>query len=80
MPSIMVNSVGVVTSVGGHPPEFFAQRIVARLIAISEEAPEPIRQQAVAFRDQMLAIVLAGVRQAVESDRVNRGGADAVHR
>ena len=68
-----VGQVTVVTSShGGHPVEFWAERIVARLISVSDTAPEPLRQQALAYRQQMLAIVLDGVRQAVESDRAYR--------
>lgn len=70
-----VGSVGVVTSShGGHPPEFFAERIVSRLIHIGDEAPEPIRMQAHAYRDQMLAVVLDGIKRAIESDRNYRKG------
>lgn len=65
-----VGSVMVATSShGGHPPEFFAERIVERLIRVSDTAPEPIRAQAMAYREQMLAIVLDGIRRAITSDR-----------
>lgn len=60
------------TDNGGHPPEFFAERVVARLIQVAESAPEPIRAQALAYREQMLAIVLGGIRAALESDRAYR--------
>lgn len=69
-------SAGVVTvrtsSNGGMPPEYFAERIVDRLMHVSALAPQPIRDQAVAYREQMLAIVLAGIRRAIESDRAYR--------
>jgi hypothetical protein len=73
---MIISSAGdveVVTShEGGHPPEFFAQRIVDRLIYIGDSAPAPIRDQAYAYRDQMLAVVLAGLKAAIESDRAYR--------
>jgi hypothetical protein len=70
---IKVGTVTVVTtSNGGHPPEFFALRIVDRLITIGENAPQPIRDQALAFREQMLAIVLDGLTRAIVSDRAYR--------
>ena len=68
-----VGNVMVATTVdGGHPPEFFAERIVARLMSVSETAPEPIKAQALAFRDQMHAIVLDGIKRAIASDRAYR--------
>lgn len=70
---ISVGSVTVVTtSGGGHPAEYFAERIVSRLIVVAENAPPPIRDQALAYREQMLAIVLEGVKRAIASDRAYR--------
>ena len=57
------------TSNGGHKPEFWAERVVAGLIAISENAPPEIRAQALAYREAMLQTVLAGMRRACLSDR-----------
>jgi hypothetical protein len=69
-------SVGTVTVVtsneGGHPPEFFAERIVAHLMYVAEDAPPPIRDQAIAYRDRMYQIVLDGLRRAIASDRAYR--------
>jgi len=68
-----VGNVEVHTSSdGGHPPEFWAERIVARLMTVAETAPQPIRDQALAFRDQMKEVVLTGLKQAIESDRAYR--------
>lgn len=68
-----VGSVSVATSSnGGMPPEYYAERIVARLIHVGDNAPEPIRAQAWAYREKMLAIVLAGLKQAIQSDRAYR--------
>jgi hypothetical protein len=65
-----VGSVTVVTTMdGGHPAEFFAQRIVERLIQIADTAPEPIRAQAMEYRERMYAVVLDGVKRAIASDR-----------
>ena len=57
------------TSNGGHPPEFWAERIVAGLISISDKAPPEIRNQAIAYREAMLQTVLAGIKRACLSDR-----------
>jgi hypothetical protein len=56
------------TSNGGHPPEFFAERICDRLISISETAPPELRQQALAYRQAMQIVVLDGIRRAILSD------------
>jgi hypothetical protein len=60
------------TSNGGHPPEWFAEQIVERLIYVGDQAPQPIRDQARAYRDQMLQVVLAGIKAALASDRAYR--------
>jgi hypothetical protein len=62
----------VTTTDGDHPPEYYAQRIVDRLIVIGEHAPEPIKAQALAYRQHMLATVLDGLKRAIESDRLYR--------
>jgi hypothetical protein len=68
-----LGSVTVVTSShGGHPPEFFAERIVEQLMYVGDQAPEPIRAQAHAFRDRMHAVILDGIKQAIASDRAYR--------
>jgi hypothetical protein len=66
------NVMVATTSNGGHPPEFFAERIVERLIKVGDHAPEPIKAQAYAYRDAMMVIVLDGIRQALASDRAYR--------
>jgi hypothetical protein len=71
--SSSVGSVTVVTTTnGGRPPEYFAERIVERLMFIGDDAPEPIREQALAFRDRMHAVILDGIKAAIDSDRVYR--------
>jgi len=68
-----VGSVTVATSHnGGMPVEYFAERIVRKLMFVGENAPEPIRAQALAYKEQMLAIVLAGLKAAIQSDRAYR--------
>jgi len=61
----------VVTSKdGGHSPEQVAELCVNRLIQISDTAPPELAQQARAFREQMLAVVLHYVRLAATEERV----------
>jgi hypothetical protein len=65
-----VGSPFVVTSSnGGHSPEQVAELCVNRLIQVSDTAPPELAQQARAFRQQMLAVVLHYVRMAASEDR-----------
>ena len=69
--SSSVGSPFVVTSSNGvHSPEQVAELCVNRLIQISDSAPLELAQQARAFREQMLAVVLQYVRMAAAEDRV----------
>lgn len=52
----------------GHPPEFYAERILERLIYISENAPPEIRAQALAYRESMKQTLLAGIKRAILSN------------
>jgi hypothetical protein len=65
-----IGSPFVVTSNnGGHSPEQVAELCVNRLIQVSDTAPPELAQQARAFRQQMLAVVLHYVRMAAAEDR-----------
>ena len=65
-----IGSPFVVTSNhGGHSPEALAELCVNRLISISNSAHPAIQQQAHAFKDQMLKVVLHYIRMAMEEDR-----------
>jgi hypothetical protein len=71
--SIFSGQVNVATSShGGHSPEFFADRIVEKLIHVGADLPEPIRVQALAYRDDIKTIVLVGLQAALASDRAYR--------
>lgn len=62
----------VTTSNGGLPPEYWAERVTARLMGISENAPEPIKAQALAYKDAMQSVILEGIKRAIASDRAYR--------
>jgi hypothetical protein len=67
---IRAGSVEVVTtSDGGHSLEFFAEGITRKIISVGDEMPGPIRDQALAFRDLILQVVLDGLKRAQASDR-----------
>jgi hypothetical protein len=54
----------------GHDPEFWADQATNRICGISEEAPDHVRQQALAFRKKIYAIILSYMNSAIRSNRV----------
>lgn len=63
-------SVEVRTTQGrGFTPEEVAERCAEKIVSVSETAPPVIRDQAVAFRGQIEALVAFYLREAVKSDR-----------
>jgi len=54
---------------GGHSPDAIAEMCVDKLISVSENAHPAIKQQAVAYRDAMLKIVLQYIKMAMQEDR-----------
>ena len=62
--------VGVQTTHNrGHTPEEVAQRCVDRIISIGDETHPLIRDQARAFKEQMVKLVAHYMREAIKSDR-----------
>lgn len=53
----------------GHPPEFYADRIMDRVIKVSDTAPPPIKDQALAYRASLHSVILSGIQRACLSDR-----------
>lgn len=51
--------------------EEWAKLAVERMISISEEAPPAIRDQALAYRDNIHTLILHYMRQAIYSDRAS---------
>lgn len=57
------------TNERGFTPEEITEDLLAKLIFISTEAHPAIRDQAVAFRDQIRPVIIHYMKQAVKSDR-----------
>ena len=51
----------------GHDPEFWAAQATKKIVSISENAPEHIKQQAVAFQNQVYTVILYTIKNAIES-------------
>lgn len=57
------------TSNRGFTPEELADQCVNKIVSVSETAPEPLRQQAEAFRGSIKSVIEYYLKQAVSSDR-----------
>lgn len=65
-----VGQVQVFTSNdGGHSPEQIADMAVNKIIAVSETAPPPIRDQALAYRNNIKDVILYYMRKMAQSER-----------
>lgn len=58
------------TSGRGHTPEEWTDMLMSRLMYISDGAPDPIKQQAYAFKGRVANEILYHIQQAVKSDRL----------
>ena len=68
--SISVGNIEVLTTDNkGHSIEEVAQMAADRILYIADEAPPPIRDQAIAFKDTLKQTLIYYMRQAVEQDR-----------
>ena len=65
-----VGSVEVrTTNNRGFTPEEVAERCTDKLLHVSEQAPPVIRDQAVAYKQQMTDVIASYMKQAIQSDR-----------
>ena len=63
----------LVTNNGPRPPEQWAEMAADKIINVSDQAPQPIRDQAYAFRKQLVRVVTNYIRMAVnENDAIWR--------
>jgi len=66
--SSSIGDLGVQTTHNrGHSPEEWAKMATDRIVSISDQAPEPIRQQAHAFKGYCQALLTDYMQKAVES-------------
>ena len=58
----------------GLSPEYWTERILERLVSISDGADPMVKAQAEAFRDAIKQVVLMYIKQAIASDRSTVAG------
>ena len=51
----------------GHDPEFWAAQATKKICDISDNAPEHIKQQALAFQNQVYTVILYTIKNAIKS-------------
>jgi hypothetical protein len=67
---LSVGAVSVQTTENrGFTPEEVALRCVDKIVAVSANAHPAIREQAVAFKEQVTAVIAHYMREAIKSDR-----------
>ena len=68
---IELDSVAVHTSQNkGHDPEFWAAQATKKICDISMDAPEHVKQQALAFQKQVYSVILHSIKNAINSKNV----------
>ena len=55
------------TSFGGHPPEFWAERLTEKIVGYSEDNEPHINEQAKAYREQIKQVCLIYIKNAIKS-------------
>ena len=58
------------TSEGGHPVEFWSDLCIKKIVAVSEDAPEDIKKQVLAFQDNIQKVIEQYMQNAIKSDRI----------
>ena len=58
----------------GLSPEYWTQRIVEKLVSISDGADPMIKAQAEAFKENIEQVILLYMKQAIASDRATVAG------
>lgn len=70
-----IGSVKVKTTQNqGLSPEYWTERIVEKLVSVSDQADPMVKAQATAFKDKIYYVVLTYMKQAVASDRSTIAG------
>lgn len=70
--SVLVGTADVVTTNGRDlSAEELTNRAVDRIISISDKAPMPIREQALAFKDNLYAVILFYMKRSAHSERIS---------
>ena len=51
----------------GHDPEFWAAQATKKICEVSDKAPDHVKQQALAFQNQVYTVILYSIKNAIKS-------------
>ncbi len=66
MPALWVVEVAT-TNFGGHPPDYWADRLTEKIVGYSETKEPHINEQAKAYRDAIREVCLIYIKNAIKS-------------
>ena len=66
MPALGVVEVAT-TNFGGHPPDYWADRLTEKIVGYSETKEPHINEQAKAYRDAIREVCLIYIKNAIKS-------------
>ena len=55
------------TKFGGHPPEFWADRITEKIVSVSDDNEPHIKEQARAYKEAIRQVCLIYIKNAIKS-------------
>jgi len=55
------------TQYGGHPPEFWAKQLTEKIVGVSEDNEQHIKDQARAYKDLIYQVCLIYIKNALKS-------------
>jgi adenylate kinase family enzyme len=58
------------TNEGGHPVEFWAKRCIKRIVAVSDDAPDQVKNQVNQYKDNIEKVIEQYMQNAIKSDRI----------
>ena len=58
------------TEEGGHPIEFWSNLCIERIVQVSEEAPEEVKNQVKEYKDNIQKVIEQYMQNAIKSDRI----------
>ena len=58
------------TNEGGHPVEFWAKRCIERIVAVSDDAPDQVKNQVNEFKNNIEKVIAQYMQNAIKSYRI----------